>query len=294
MKKYSYFKLFLIFLNLFLTYILFTTFISFRFQNLINLDVKGKSISMSFDEVSKIPFIPNIGITTLPIKALIAPYIISENPQKAYRLLKEASEANPYIFYSEYLLASYFLQVKMYDSSYYYANKAFYNWPKNLDHYKLYNKVLEVQKDTAEILKAYSFINDRFESKEEYYESFIDSYSNAKLRYLIFEYPDLKSISKDSLVGNWQQMYEFETGQIQYLKNIISFNKSYFMNSNNKYKYSLKNDTLILMFTSTNQVISQIPIYYSDSLKTLVLKNIPMSVIDDKPDLQDQFFKRIN
>ena len=294
MSKSFYFKV-LVFSILFLcSYILYLTFISFRYQNKINIDIKNKKLSMSFDEVSNIPSIPNVGVTTLPINALKAPYIINQDPKVAYELLVKASNHNPYIYYSEYLLASYFLTIKNYDSAYFYSNKAFYNWPKNLDHYKLYNRVLEAEKDTSEILKAYSYINERFESKEKYYLSFIDSYSNAKLRYLIFEYKDSRSVKRNELLGDWQQMYEYEGGKISYLKNQISFTKTFFSNGNNKYLYDIKNDTLNLKFVSTSQIISRIPIYYSDSLKTLILKNIPRSVIDDAPKTQDQFFKKIN
>ena len=257
-------------------------------------DLKSKELSISFEEASNIPPIPNVSITTLPIKALLAPYIINDNPNKAYELLTEASDQNPYIYYSEYLLAVYFLQSKNYDSALKYSKKAFYNWPKNLEHYKLLNKVLEAEKDTVEILKAYSYINKRFFSKEKYYLSFVDSYSNAKLRYLIFDYPDKTSVSKSILIGEWQQMYEFEGGKINYLDKKMSFSKNVFSNNGNKYLYDLKNDTLRIKFFDSNQIISQIPIFYSDSLQTLIFKDIPTEANVDIPKLQDQFFKKIN
>ena len=294
MNKNLFLKILLLSLALFCVVILYFTFISFRFQAIMLDDLRNKDLSMTFEEASKIPSIPNVSITTLPIKAMLAPYIIRENPNKAYKLLTEASDRNPYIYYSEYLLGVYFLQSKNYDSALHYSKKAFYNWPKNLEHYKLLNKVLEAEKDTVEILKAYSYINERFFSKEKYYLSFVDSYSNAKLRYLIFEYNDSRSVERNELFGDWQQMYEYEGGKISYLKNQISFTNTFFSNGNNKYLYDIKNDTLNLKFVNTSQVISRIPIYYSDSLNTLILKNIPRSVIDDEPKTQDQFFKKIN
>ena len=294
MNKNLFLKVLLFSIALFCIVILYLTFISFRYQAIMLSDLKSKELSISFEEASNIPPIPNVSITTLPIKALLAPYIINDNPNKAYELLTEASDQNPYIYYSEYLLAVYFLQSKNYDSALKYSKKAFYNWPKNLEHYKLLNKVLEAEKDTVEILKAYSYINKRFFSKEKYYLSFVDSYSNAKLRYLIFDYPDKTSVSKSILIGEWQQMYEFEGGKINYLDKKMSFSKNVFSNNGNKYLYDLKNDTLRIKFFDSNQIISQIPIFYSDSLQTLIFKDIPTEANVDIPKLQDQFFKKIN
>ena len=70
---------------------------------------------------------------------------------------------------------------------------------------------------------------------------------------------------------------------------------AYFYNESSKYFYNIKNDTLLqLMFTTNNKVISEIPIYYSDSLKTLILKNIAIEANVDDPKKRDQFFKKIN
>ena len=294
MKKNILTNISLFLLNVIVCFILYKTFISFRYQHIINQDIKNKTQTFSFEEVSKIPLIPNVGVTTMPIKALLAPYIVSKNPEKAFSLLKESSSHNPHIYYGEYLMANFFFQTKQYDSAYYYANKAFYNWPKNLNHYKFYNKVLEAKKDTVELLAAYDFVNKSFKSKEDYYLSFVDSYSNAKLRYLIFKYPDASSVLKDSLIGEWQQMYEFEGGKVRFLKKKIVFEDKYFRSNGSKYYYDVNKDTLNLKFVTNKKVISQIPIYYSDSLKTLILKNIPTEANVDIPKLQDQFFKKIN
>ena len=286
-------KILLFLIHTVVTIILFSVFISFRYQLKMKNDISSGALTMSWDEVSKIPLLPNVGVTTIPIKSTQALYKLLLTNQSATDMLIEGSKANPYISYSEYVLATYFLKFKMVDSAEAYAKKAFYNWPKNLNHYKLYNQILEAQKDTTEILKAYEYINERFISKDKYYLSFIDSYSNAKLRYLIFQYDDLRLIDRSELIGVWKQMYEFETGEIKYLDKTINFDQRYFSSNSSKYKYKLEKDTLILSFTSSDQIVSKIPIFYSDSLQTLVLKNIPTSVIDDVPELQDQFFKKI-
>ena len=276
------------------TYVLYLTFISFRYQYIINADIRNQTRSLTADQIEDIPNIPNVGVTTLPMSSLKAPYVINSNQQKAYDLLKLGNKENPYIFYSEYILSTYFMQLKMFDSAKFYAKKAFYNWPKNLDHYKIYNKTLIATKDTIGLLDAYDYVNSTFLEKEGYANEFIDSYSNALLRFLIYEYDDMKKISKNDLKGDWQQIYEFETGNIQYLNKAIRFDSMYFYNQSSKYSYKIKNDTLLqLRFTTNDKLISEMPIYYSDSLKTLILKNIAIETNVDNPKLQDQFFKKI-
>ena len=293
--KATLFKLISFLFISFSVYILSLTFISFRYQYLINNDIRNKTKTLSIDQLNRIPSIPNVGITTLPISALKAPYIISSNQKSAYDLLKSGSKDNPYIYYSEYILATYFLQLKMFDSAKYYAKKAFFNWPKNLDHYKLYNQTLISFKDTIGLLDAYDYVNSTFLVKDGYAKEFVDSYSNAKLRFLIYEYKNLKKVTPSILTGFWQQMYEFEGGKVQYLNNAIKIDSAYFYNESSKYFYNIKNDTLLqLMFTTNNKVISEIPIYYSDSLKTLILKNIAIEANVDDPKKRDQFFKKIN
>ena len=292
--KATLFKLISFIFISFSVYILFSTFISFRYQYLINIDIRNKTKTLSEDDVDRIPSIPNVGVTTLPISSLKAPYIIKSNQNRAYKLLKNGSNENPYIYYSEYILATYFLQLKMFDSANFYAQNAFYNWPKNLDHYKLYNQTLIALKDTIGLLDAYDYVNSTFLEKDGYAKEFVDSYSNAKLRFLIYDYKNLKKVTPSILIGIWQQMYEFEGGNVQYLNNAIKIDSAYFYNESSKYFYNIKNDTLLqLMFTTNKKVISEIPIYYSDSLKTLILKNIAIEANVDEPDKRNQFFKKI-
>ena len=278
----------------FSVYILSLTFISFRYQYLINNDIRNKTKTLSIDQLNRIPSIPNVGITTLPISTLKAPYIISSNQKEAYDLLKSGTKDNPYIYYSEYILSTYFLQLKMFDSANYYAQKAFYNWPKNLDHYKLYNQTLIALKDTTGLLDAYDYISKTFLEKEGYAQAFVDSYSNVMLRFLIYEYKNLKKVKPHFLIGTWQQIYEFETGRIEYQNSAVKFDDTYFYNANAKYKYKIKNDTILqLSFTTNNKIISELPIYYSDSLNTLIIKNIAIEANVDDPRKRDQFFKKI-
>lgn len=288
-------KVILIASSLFSIYILYNTFVSFRYQLLLRQDTINQDFTLSADDLESIPEIPNIGITTLPIISQKAKYYIFKGDYaNGIEMLEKGAKINPHIYYSDYLLGSYYLQLNQLDSAYIHAKKALYGWPKNIEHYKLYNQVLEAKKDTTGILDAFDYINTVFSTKDQHEKLFIDSYSNAKLRYLIFKYPDERSITKDFLIGTWQQMYEFETGLINYRKNTIKIDKFNFISNDDKqYSYDLTNDTLKLYFKSNKKLISSFPVFYSDSLNTLIFKNLPMSVIEDQPLIQDQFFKKI-
>ena len=282
----------------FSVYISYNVFMSFRYQNIIKNDHGTTNLSLSNDQVDNFPLIPDITNTTIPINAILAKYYLRDinTVSKGIELIKLSSKANPHIYYSEYLLAIYYLNVKLIDSAYFYSKNALYGWPKNLDHFKLFNRVLEIKKDTAEIFDTYKFINGVFDAGQEHHDIFIDSYTNAKLGYMIFEYKDAQPISKKSLYGKWQQVYEFEDGNISKIINLFRIDSNFFYSGSNntKYKYTLENDTLNLFFTTNNKLINQIPLYYSPSYKTLIFKDIIRDVNSDNPEKQDQFFKKID
>ena len=193
------------------------------------------------------------------------------------------------------MLATYYFNSKQLDSAYYYSKKALYGWPKNINHYTLFNQVLAAKKDTVEIFETYKYIKKVFSAGEEHHKSFIDSYSNAKLGYLIYEYADAQTATPHQLLGKWQQIYESEDGSIiEVNNNSFSIDDNFFISNSGNYKYEFKNDTLNLFFTTNNKLINQIPVYYSPSYKTLIFKDIIRDVNSDNPEKQDQFFKKID
>ena len=282
--------LFFIIFSLVISYLVFK---SFRYQKIMSLDNDNRTVSLSEDEIEDIPFIPNISITTVPIEAMVSKYYIANrNIDKGFNLLKQAKSVNPYIFYNEFLLGTFYLQSKQIDSAYFYSKKAFFGWPKNLDHYKLFNQILTIKKDTTEIFDTYVHVNKVFNSGDLHHQIFIDSYTKAKMRYMIYEYKDAQSVNLNQLYGEWEQMYEFEGGSINKMDNSIQIDKNFFYSNKNKYKYELVNDTLNLYFITNNKLISQIPVFYSPSYKTLIFKNMIRDLNSDNPDRQDQFFKK--
>ena len=91
----------------------------------------------STDSAVMMPNIPNLSTSALPINALKARYYIRDsNFTEAIRLLRESYNDNPYIHYNDFLLTSVYASLKNYDSTLFYAKKAFYNWPRATSYYK--------------------------------------------------------------------------------------------------------------------------------------------------------------
>ena len=91
----------------------------------------------STDSAVMMPNIPNLSTSALPINALKARYYIRDsNFTEAIHLLRESYNDNPYIHYNDFLLTSVYASLKNYDSTLFYAKKAFYNWPRATSYYK--------------------------------------------------------------------------------------------------------------------------------------------------------------
>lgn len=267
---------------------------SFRYQYIIRQDQIDKRFSLSSEEILDIPNIPNIGVTTIPIDALKSNYFFYEGKIKeADSLLTISSKVNPHIYFSEYTKARYYMFSKRFDSAYVYAKKAFYGWPKYIEHYKIYNETLVQRKDTLEILNAFDSINKLFLDRYEYYENFLTSLTNAKLRYLITSYDSIVPVSKDILEGSWQQVYEFETNEITRIDNNITFSDNKFINNTSEFRYRLKKDSLFIRTNKTHNLVATYPIFFAPKRKTLILKNVPKVITLDSILYQDQFFKKI-
>ena len=258
-------------------------------------DIISKRSSFSSSDIMNIPSYPNISVTGIPIAALQANYFLNERKySEALKLLYKATDVNRYLYFSDFMMAKFHIATQNYDSAYFYSKKAFFGWPKNIEHYKMYNNLLVRRKDTMEILNAYDSINKRFNDRREYFDNFVSSYADAKLRYLITKYDSLSSVSNSFLIGNWRQAYEFETGEINYLKNTMSFTDSLFSNLDVSYKYKLRRDTLFLLYESNNNLVAKYPIFYSKSKKTLIMKNVPKYINMDSVVYLNQHFKKID
>ena len=138
-----------------------TTYKSLKGQLFLLRDFNNSQFSVTLDKIDHItPDLPNITVTTIPMKSIKARYYFNAKKyDKALALLNEGSPANPYLFLSENLKAQIFLKQGKIDSAFVNARKAFYGLPKNTLHASTYAQTLQIKRDPREALKVFDVIN---------------------------------------------------------------------------------------------------------------------------------------
>ena len=113
---------------------------------------------MALDEVkTAFPMFPNLSTSTLPIKALVARYYFRDKMyDESMRLLNESENVNPALHYNDFIRTAIYAAKQNYDSTAYYAYRAFYNWPRATSYYKNALFAAAKKKDTVEINKVYN------------------------------------------------------------------------------------------------------------------------------------------
>ena len=138
-----------------------TTFQSHKGQLFLLRDFNSNKFSITLDKIDQItPELPNITVTTIPMKSIKARYY--ENAKKydkALALLDEGVAANPYLFYSENLKAQIFLKQGKIDSAFVNAKKAFYGLPRNALHASVFAQVLQLKRDKEALNKAFDVLS---------------------------------------------------------------------------------------------------------------------------------------
>jgi O-antigen ligase len=112
---------------------------------------------MALDEVKDaFPMFPNLSTSTLPIKALVARYYFRDKMyDESMRLLRESENVNPALHYNDFIKTAIFSAQQNFDSTAFYAYRAFYNWPRATSYYKNALYAAAKKKDTVEINKIY-------------------------------------------------------------------------------------------------------------------------------------------
>ncbi len=112
---------------------------------------------MPLEEVKDaFPSIPNLSTSTLPIKALIARYYFRDKQNdRALELLKESENDNPYLHYNDFIRTAIYASKNNMDSTFYFAKKAFINWPRAHSYYKNMMFAAAKKKDTATIQSSF-------------------------------------------------------------------------------------------------------------------------------------------
>ena len=116
-------------------------------------DFNTGKFDLPLDKVDGIvPDIPNITVTTIPLKSVKARYYFHHKKyDKALKLLEEGTTANPYLYYSEYLKSQIYTEQGLLDSALVYGRKAFLNLPNNGLHSSNYLTLLAQRKDWKRI-----------------------------------------------------------------------------------------------------------------------------------------------
>lgn len=137
-------------------YVNYQTYTSLKVQKFVMGEI-NEDPKMALDDVKDaFPEIPNLSTSTLPIKALVARYYLRDKMnEEAMRLLNESDNVNPYLHYNDFIKTAIFSTQGKMDSTFYYAKRAFYNWPRATSYYKNMIFASAKMKDTAEATKAF-------------------------------------------------------------------------------------------------------------------------------------------
>ena len=140
-----------------------TTYKSLKGQLFLLRDFNTSKYSIPLNEIDNItPDLPNITVTTIPMKTIKARYYINANKfDKALELLNQGISANPYLYISENLKAQVFLKKGQIDSAFVNAKKSFYGLPKNALHASTYAQVLQIKRDIEETKKVFNVISEK-------------------------------------------------------------------------------------------------------------------------------------
>jgi O-antigen ligase len=138
------------------------TYDSLKIQKFVMGEVNADPV-MKTEDVEKLPSIPNMSSSTLPLKAMIARYYIRDKKyDEALALLKESDNVNPYLYYNDFLRTAIYAAKNDFDSALYSGKRAFYNWPNATSYYKNLIFAASKKKDSTEIKKAFNLIVDHF------------------------------------------------------------------------------------------------------------------------------------
>jgi O-antigen ligase/tetratricopeptide (TPR) repeat protein len=135
-------------------YIANETFESLKIQKFVMGEVNADP-KMATIEVEKLPDIPNLSSSTLPMKAMLSRYYIRDKRfDEALRVLKESEKDNPFLHYNDFLRTSIYASLNKMDSAHFYAKRAFDAWPRASSYYKNMIFTSAKLKDTNEIKRA--------------------------------------------------------------------------------------------------------------------------------------------
>ena len=133
---------------------------SLKGQMVLLQDFNSNKYSLPLNKVDQVvPDIPNITVTTLPINSVRARYYLNAKKyDKALELAEKGVLANPYIFYSEFLLSEIYMGKGNLDKAKFYAEKAFLGLPNNSLHSSHYLNLIAQTRDKDALEKIFELL----------------------------------------------------------------------------------------------------------------------------------------
>ncbi len=196
-------------------YVTNTTYKSLKGQMVLLRDFNSNSFTVPTNNIEDfVPEIPNITVTTIPLKSVKARYYFNAKKyDKALNLLSEGTGANPFLYYSELLKSQIFLAKGNLDSAYFYGRKAFYNLPNNNLHSTNYVNILIQKRDIKGINEAFELFT--YKNNKINWKNYLVAASNftppgdklltdrAKIAKNLFnDDPEFENLYKSIAVGN--------------------------------------------------------------------------------------------
>ena len=169
-------------------FISFKVYASLKNQMILLNDFNTNKYNAKLDQLEAMDIsIPNVTVTTIPLKTLKARYYINNKQyDKALQNLGNASESNPYMFLTDYLKSTVYQKKGNIDSAYHYSKKAFFGLPNNTLHSANFVKLAMQKKDLTSIVKAA--------------DQLIDSQSPLTWQNIITAYIDIVGFGKQKLM----------------------------------------------------------------------------------------------
>ena len=136
---------------------------------------KSENINPSF------PAIPNLNELGMPISCMKAKYLAQEGKYTdALAELERGNQANPYLYYAEFLKTNMALAENRTDTAFYYVKIAYYNRPANQQLFNLLCDIAYNLKDTAELSRAFTLKTSTRPEESDYvkYATFMYALNN--------------------------------------------------------------------------------------------------------------------
>lgn len=170
-------KSLILFVCLFTIWGNFKVYYSSLFQAYIMYDYNHDTFNVPIDLIKAAPnVIPNVTLTTIPIKFLQARYYEElDSIEVAKKMYFESININPYLRAIEAELSGLYFDQEQYDSAYYYSKIAFNAIPNSNVHRHAYFQVLKEKKDTTALLEAFNILK-KYDNDNHWKEYLLNRY----------------------------------------------------------------------------------------------------------------------